>query len=100
MKYTVIKTKEAIKDISKINSDFIEDLDEDIELIETEGLDFVVSRPLGNQVFEIKSNRVRALFGFKENKLIVITVIYLKKTQKCPRDLILKAKKLLDNWKP
>jgi phage-related protein len=100
MKYKVVKTKEAMKDIKNISSDFIEDLNEDIELIETEGLDFVVSRPLGNKVFEIKSNRVRALFGFKSNELIVITVVYLKKTQKCPKELILKAKRLLDKWKP
>ena len=100
MKYKVIKTKESIKDSKKIDSIFIEDLEDDIELIETEGLDFVISKALGNQVFEIKSNRVRALYGFKENKLIIITVIYLKKTQKCPQELILRAKKLLDKWKP
>jgi hypothetical protein len=100
MKYKVIKTKEAIKDANKIDNVFIEDLEDDIELIENEGLDFVVSRPLGNQVFEIKSNRVRALYGFQEDKLIVIAVISLKKTQKCPQDLILRAKRILNKWQP
>lgn len=100
MKYKVIKSKEALKDSKKIDKVFLEDLDDDIELIENAGLDFVVSKPLGHQVFEIKSGRIRALYGFKDNKIIVITLIYLKKTQKCPQDLILKAKQLLDKWKP
>jgi len=99
MRYKVIKTKEALKDSEKIDKIFLEDLDDDIELIETEGLDFVVSKPLGHKVFEIKSNRIRALYGFKGERLVVITVIYLKQTQKCPQELILRAKKLLDNWK-
>lgn len=96
MKYKVIKTDEALKDEKKIDKTFLEDLEDDIELIENEGLDFVISRPLGQQVFEIKSNRIRALYGFKKDKLIVIAVIYLKKTQKCPKELISRAKNILD----
>lgn len=98
MKYKVIKTKEAVKDSKKINKIFLEDLDDDIELIETEGLDFVVSKPLNNKVFEIKSGRIRALYGFKKNQLIVIAVIFLKKTQKFPQDLITRAKQIFDKW--
>jgi mRNA-degrading endonuclease RelE of RelBE toxin-antitoxin system len=100
MKFKVIKTKEALKDSKKIDKIFLEDLDDDIALIENEGLDFIISEPLGHQVFEIKSGRVRALYGFKKEKLIVITVISLKKTQKCPQELILRARKLLDKWQP
>lgn len=100
MIYKVIKTKEAIKDTKKIDKIFLEDLEDDIEIIENAGLDFVVSEPLGNQLFEIKSGRIRALYGFKDNQIIVITVIYLKKTQKCPQELISRAKTLLDKWQP
>jgi len=100
VKYKVIVTKEAYKDSKKIDKVFLEDLQDDIELIENEGIDFIISRPLGLQVFEIKSSRVRALYGFKRDKLIVITVIYLKKSQKCPQELIIRAKNLLDKWKP
>lgn len=100
MKFTVKLTDEAIKDTKKIDKIFLDDLEDDIEIIENEGLDFVVSEPLGNKVFEIKSGRIRALYGFKDNQIIVITVIYLKKTQKCPQELILRAKKILDKWQP
>lgn len=100
MKFKVIKTKEALKDLKKIDKFFIDDLDDDIGIIENEGLDFVVSEPLGHQVFEIKSKRIRALYGFKPNQCIVIPVVSLKKTQKCPNELILRAKKLLDKWQP
>lgn len=96
MRFKVKLSKEAKKDLSKLDKIFQEDLKDDIELIESKGLDFVISEPLGHKIFEIKSGRVRALYGFMEDKIIVIAVIYLKKSQKCPQNLILRARQILD----
>jgi len=38
--------------------------------------------------FEIKSNELRSLFKYTAGKIIVIGVIFVKKTQKTPKDKI------------
>ena len=44
---------------------------------------------------EIKSNELRSLFKYKAGKIIVVGVVFVKKTQKTPKDKIKLAKQRL-----
>ena len=63
--------------------------------IEIQGIEFVRVRPLQKDIFEIKSNELRSLFKYKAGKIIVIGVVFVKKTQKTPKDKIKLAKQRL-----
>lgn len=63
--------------------------------IETQGIEFVRVRPLQKDIFEIKSNELRSLFKYTAGRIIVIGVVFVKKTQKTPKDKIKLAKQRL-----
>mgnify|MGYP001669038123 FL=1 len=65
------------------------------EKIEQQGIEFVKVKHLQKKIFEIKSNELRSLFKYKEGKIIVIGVIFVKKTQKTPKETIKLAEKRL-----
>ena len=48
------------------------------------------------EIFEIKSNELRSLFKYKAGAIIVIGVVFVKKTQKTPKDKIKLAIKRLN----
>ena len=70
-------------------------LDSDYKTIETTGIEFVRVKHLQDKIFEIKSKNLRSLFKYQEGKIIVIGVVFVKKTQKTPKDKIKLAKKRL-----
>ena len=70
-------------------------LDSDYKTIETTGIEFVRIKHLQDKIFEIKSKNLRSLFKYQEGKIIVIGVVFVKKTQKTPKDKIKLAKKRL-----
>jgi phage-related protein len=43
---------------------------------------------LEKEIFEIKSNELCSLFKYKAGAIIVIGVVFVKKTQKTPKDKI------------
>ena len=47
------------------------------------------------EIFEIKSNELRSLFKYKAGAIIVIGVVFVKKTQKTPKEKIKLAIKRL-----
>lgn len=66
------------------------------EKIEQQGIEFVKVKHLQKKIFEIKSNELRSLFKYKEGKIIVIGVVFVKKTQKkTPKETIKLAEKRL-----
>ena len=65
------------------------------EKIEQQGIEFVKVKHLQKKIFEIKSNELRPLFKYKEGKIIVIGVIFVKKTQKTPKETIKLTEKRL-----
>lgn len=48
------------------------------------------------EFFEIKSNELRSLFKYKAGAIIVIGIVFVKKTQKTPKDKIKLAIKRLN----
>lgn len=92
MKFKVEKIPEAEKEYLELTDTQRKILDRDFEIIETIGIEFVKRRFLQKGIFEIKSNDIRALFKYKENAIILIGLIYVKKSRKAPDDLIKLAK--------
>ena len=63
--------------------------------IETQGIEFVRVKLLQKDIFEIKSNELRSLFKYAAGKIIVVGVVFVKKTQKTPKGKIKLAKQRL-----
>ena len=66
-----------------------------IKKIQEQGIEFVRVKPIQKEIFEIKTNELRSLFKYKAGKIIVIGVVFVKKTQKTPKEIIKLAKNRL-----
>lgn len=96
MKYQIEILKLAQKEINKLTKLQQNALAQDLKIIETKGIEFVKRRHLIDGIFEIKTNDVRALFKYEENQIILIGLVYEKKTKKAPVHLVELAKKRLE----
>ena len=95
LKFKVEKLPQAeaeIKDLEEAQQKLLSD---EYTKIETQGIEFVRIKPIQKDIFEIKSNELRSLFKYKAEKIIVVGVVFVKKTQKTPTDKIKPAKKRL-----
>ena len=95
MKFTVEKLPQAEAEIESLEQSQQELLRNEYTKIETQGIEFVRVKYLQNDIFEIKSNELRSLFKYKAGKIIVVGVVFVKKTQKTPKDKIKLAKQRL-----
>ena len=95
MKFTVEKLPAAAAEINALEQSHKELLNNEYETIEKQGLEYVRVRPLQKEIFEIKSNELRSLFKYKAGAIIVIGVVFVKKTQKTPKEKIKLAIKRL-----
>ena len=95
MKFTVEKLPAAAAEINALEQPQKELLNKEYETIEKQGLEYVRVRPLQKEIFEIKSNELRSLFKYKAGAIIVIGVVFIKKTQKTPKEKIKLAIKRL-----
>ena len=98
MKFKVEKLPVAESEISSLEQSQKDLLKIEYEKIEQQGIEFVKVKHLQKKIFEIKSNELRSLFKYKEGRIIVIGVVFVKKTQKTPRQEIEKAKRLKDEY--
>ena len=95
MKFTVERLPQA-----KAEIEFLEQAQKDLlkieyQKIEQQGIEFVKVKPLQKKIYEIKSNDLRSLFKYKEGRIIIIGVVFVKKTQKTPKETIKLAEKRL-----
>lgn len=95
MKFTVEKLKAVEVEISALELSQQELLKSEYRLIEEEGIEFVRVKHLKGKIFEIKSNELRSLFKYQPGKIILVGVVFVKKTQKTPKDKIKLAEKRL-----
>ena len=95
MKFTVERLPQA-----KAEIEFLEQAQKDLlkieyQKIEQQGIEFVKVKPLQKKIYEIKSNELMSFFKYKEGRIIVIGVVFVKKTQKTPKETIKLAEKRL-----
>ena len=93
MKFKVLKSVKATDDLNKLSAMQQSELYEDYNIIQTKGIEFVKRRFLQDGIFEIKTGNIRSLFKFVENQIIIIGLIYIKKTQQTPKYVLKLAKK-------
>lgn len=92
MTFKVRKLDAVEKEISELDARQKERRLEDYKKIENQGIEFVLVRPLKGKVFEIKTNEIRSLFKYQQGKIIVVAVVFVKKTQKTPKEIMRLAK--------
>ena len=95
MKFTVKKLPQAEVEIKDLKESQQKLLSDEYTKIEAQGIEFVRVKPIQKDIFEIKSNELRSLFKYKAGKIIVIGVVFVKKSQKTPKEIIKLAKKRL-----
>ena len=92
MKFAVKKISSVVAEINALEKEQQDVLKRDYEIIEKQGIEYVRVRPLQKEIFEIKSNELRSLFKYKAGAIIVIGVVFVKKTQRIPKDLFSRKK--------
>lgn len=95
MKFKIEKLEAAKNEISALPQEQQDFLKTEYDKIENQGLEFVRVRHLTGKIFEIKSDNLRSLFKYAEGKVILIGVVFVKKTQKTPKYIIKLAKQRL-----
>ena len=95
MKYKINYEKQAEKDLEKLDIESQNIILEAIEIIENQGIEYVTTRYLGKKLYEIKASYMRAIYKYKDNQIILVGVIFKKKSQKTPKNIIERAEKIL-----
>jgi len=95
MKFIVDITDEAKEDFKKLDKNAQKKITRAFEWIEEYDIEFVETKHLEDDLYEIITDNVRALYGYQKEQIIIIAVIFLKKTQKTPVKFKEKAKKIL-----
>lgn len=95
MKFKIEKLKQTEKEISKLTKFQQEQLFNDYNTITNKGIEFVKRRHLRGQIFEIKTGDIRSLFVYRENCIILIGLVYEKRSNKAPDYYIELAQKRL-----
>ena len=95
MKFKVEKLSQAEAEIKALEESQQKLLSDEYSKIENQGIEFVRVKPIQKDIFEIKTNELRSLFKYKAGKIVVIGVVFVKKTQKTPKEKIKLAKQRL-----
>jgi len=99
MKYTVKILPEAQDDIDKLQLVQKDKLQTDYKTVQAVDIEAVIVKSLGDKLFEIKTSELRSIFEYKKDQIIVISVDFIKKTQKTEKTYIKRAKKILEKYK-
>lgn len=95
MKYNIFLLPEAEKEKLKLDKVYQEEIDEVYSYIEETGLVNVNINSLGNKIYEIKTEKTRSIFKYQKGQIIIVGVVFLKKSQKTPLKIIKLAQKRL-----
>lgn len=98
-KFEAQYTKEAIEQFKELDENNQDKILEAVRIFEHIGTKYKNINSLGNGLFELKPKGVRAYFMYAQNKIIIIGLIVLKKTQKVPKRFIEQAIKNIENYK-
>lgn len=93
MRYEIELTKDAKKEFLELSTENKTLLIDDYKTVQEQGNEFVRTRPIEDKTFEIKTKNIRSLFIYRENQIIIIGLIYIKKTQKMPNNIKKQANK-------
>ena len=89
-------TEEAKKDLFELDKISQKKIKKSFSLIQIKGINAVNAKQIDKSLFEVKTSNIRALYTYIEGQIIVVAVIFIKKTQKTPGKYINRAKKILE----
>lgn len=95
MKYKVELLKEAQQEKLKLAKIYQEEIEDTYTSIEETGFLGININSLGNGLYEIKSGKTRSIFKYQKGQIIIVGVIFLKKSQKTPSKILKLAQKRL-----
>ena len=95
IKFTVEKLPQAKAEIDSLEQSQKDMLEADYKKIQEQGIEFVRVKPIQKEIFEIKTNELRSLFKYAAGRIIVVGVVFVKKTKKTPKEKIKLAKQRL-----
>ena len=95
MKFTVEKIPQVKAEIDALEQSQKVMLEADYAKIQEQGIEYVRVKPIQKEIFEIKTNELRSLFKYSAGRIIVVGVVFVKKTQKTPKEKIKLAKQRL-----
>ena len=91
-------TKQALEQLEQLTDTDARKILKAINIFEQVGTKYKYLNDLGNGLFELKPDKVRAYFKYVKNRIIIIGLIVLKKTQKAPTRYIEQAHKNIDKY--
>lgn len=97
MIYKVKKIKQAENEYDSLTKEQQELLDNDYNLIETEGLERVSTKKIEKDIYEIRTSNLRSLYTYQEGALIIVVTIFIKTTNKTPEWAKKAARKRIKN---
>ncbi len=96
MEFEVELTDQAEEQLLNLDKASQKKVIKDIEKFKALGKNAVDSRDLDKNLYEIRSNNIRSIYTYKNNRMIIIGLIFMKKSQKTPKRYIIQAKKNLE----
>lgn len=98
--YNAVLTDEAEIQLIELSPADREKILQAIRAFELIGKDYKNINSLGDKLYEIKPKGVRAYFMYhpKQQKIIIVGFITLKKSQKAPERYMAKARKNIENY--
>ena len=91
-------TEQALEQLEQLTDTDARKILKAINIFEQVGTKYKYINDLGNGLFELKPDKVRAYFKYAKNTIIIIGLIVLKKTQKAPARYIEQAHRNIDKY--
>lgn len=96
--FTAEYTPEALTQLKNLEDPDFEKIAKAIYIFEHVGNKYKNLNDLGNGLFELKPDNVRAYFRYIKNRIIIIGLVVLKKTQKAPKRYIEQAQRNIEKY--
>lgn len=94
--FEIIYSDEAVEQLNDLDKTSRNKILKTIDIFEKFGKEANNSRSLKNGLWEFKADKVRAYFKYHGQKIIIVGLIVLKKTQKAPERFIQQAIRNID----
>ena len=94
MKFDVKLTENALEEFNSLQKPDRNKVLKAFDIIMNVDIKAVTTKPLTSKIYEIKTDKIRCLYAYSDNKIIIVGVIFIKKTQKTPKTMIAKAENI------
>ena len=94
--FEIIYADEAVEQLQQLDKPSRNKILKAVDIFEQFGKEANNSRNLKDGLWEIKADNVRAYYKYHQQRIIIIGLIVLKKTQKAPQRFIQQAIKNID----